>query len=102
MTPDNRDFKWVSIPPVRDPWWKEASRPLLAFVQESNRTINEILEWGKDHRYTGSVVRHMLAFLSFSDLVYYDPVRRIWLPGAEPPPIEEASVVTEIEEEEMS
>ena len=73
-----------AVPPVRNSGWEEITKPLLSLIEENDRTIVEIVNWGREQSHTGSLVRHMLAWLSFTDLVYYVVPERMWRIGAEP------------------
>lgn len=77
-------FKNDDVPKVADPYWKSVTAPLLVFMA-SDHSVDEIVEWGRSQGHTGTRIRHMIAFLSFSDLVHYEPSTRLWKSGAEPP-----------------
>lgn len=75
---DDLDFKRVDVPRVDSPWWAGAAAPLLAYFGGGGRTIDEVVEWGREQGLSGSMVRHMLAWLSFRGLVYHDDVSASW------------------------
>ena len=79
---DDLDFKRVDVPRVDSPWWAGATAPLLAYFGSGGLTIDEVVEWGREQGLSGSMVRHMLAWLSFRGLVYYDDVFARWRTAA--------------------
>jgi len=79
------DFRGnYDVPPVHSSKWRALTLPLLALIESRDRPILEIVAWGKAQGHTGSLVRHMLAWLSFNDLVYYVVPEKVWRVGAEP------------------
>ena len=71
------------VPAVCDPCWSGLSLPLLAFIRKAKAaTIDAIVAWGSEQGRGGTVTRHMLAWLSFQDLVRYDEVKRVWRSGS--------------------
>jgi hypothetical protein len=77
------DFTW-GVPAVRCGGWLAWTAPLLAWVLSKDRTIDEVVVWGKDNRHNGSTIRHMVAWLSFTDKIHYDPLSKSWRQGPEP------------------
>ena len=74
------------VKPTRDPSWAAATAPLLAFVSERCRTIDDVLVWGAAAGHTGAKVRHLVAWLSFYDRIHYDVDKAVWRRGPEPRP----------------
>jgi hypothetical protein len=74
---DSLDFKRLVVPRVDDPWWVEATAPLLAFFKK-DRTIDAVVEWGRRQYISGCLIRHMLAWLSFNHVVRYDDEDKVW------------------------
>lgn len=89
---DDLDFRLANVPPARDPWWVDVTLPLLGFFREGSKTVDEVVAWGKERDHTGSMIRHMLAYLSFMNQVHYDADLRIWSIG--PSPVETDQEVT--------
>ena len=73
-----------NVPPVQSRRWKSATLPLLAFIEKGDRSTAEIITWGRGQKHTDMLTRHMLAWLSYSDLVYYVAPSAVWHVGAEP------------------
>ena len=74
-------------PPVTSPWWREATAPLLEHFRERVRaggsrrlTIDQVVEWGRERGCTGTMTRHLLAWLSFNGFVRYDERWEAWVP----------------------
>ena len=72
------------VPPVESCRWKNLTRPLLEFIEKGDRSIAVIIAWGREQERSGTLTRHMLAWLSFNDLVYYVAPSAAWRAGAEP------------------
>lgn len=77
------DFKRLNVPPTSDPSWIATSAPLLAFFQEGDHTVDEIVIWGRNNGHSGSLIRHLLAYLSFAGQVHYDDGSKVWKVGSE-------------------
>ena len=77
------------VPPVESCRWKNLTRPLLEFIEKGDRSIAVIIAWGREQERSGTLTRHMLAWLSFNDLVYYVAPSAAWRFGAEPAGIAE-------------
>ena len=79
-------YSYSNVPSVDDDEWISVTKPLLDFMARvKNVTIDEVVEWGRENRYGGPRIRHMLAWLSFKDLVHYDYSSGNWRIG--PPPL---------------
>ena len=72
------------VPAVKDPSWQPLTAALLVHILEADRTIDEIVVWGSSQGHTGSLIRHMLAYLSFQGKVHYAPAEAVWRLGPEP------------------
>ena len=82
---DGLDFKKLdNVPPVSDPSWQPLTAALHLYVGEADRSIDEIVAWGRSQGHTGTLIRHMLAWLSFQDNVHYVPSQSLWRVGPEP------------------
>jgi hypothetical protein len=82
---DGLDFKKHDhYPAVHDAGWKPLTEPLLLYVAECARTIDDIVAWGRAQGHTGALIRHMLAWLSFKNIVHYSPRSLRWQRGPEP------------------
>ena len=79
------DFKRLDVPPARSPAWAVVTLPLFALLRERPRTIDEVVAWGREQGHTGALTRHLLAWLSFRDLVHHDADSRTWCVGRDPP-----------------
>jgi hypothetical protein len=79
-----RDF----VSAARDPSWRPLTAPLLAYLKARDRTIDDIVAWGLSQEHTGSLIRHMLAYLSFTGAAHYVPAETVWRYGPEPPVLE--------------
>lgn len=73
-----------SVPMVSDKSWYAVAHPVFDFIFDQDRTIDEIIAWGKSQGMTGTKIRHALAWLSFENQVHYDITRKIWRLGGEP------------------
>jgi len=73
-----------NVPRMADKSWRLQAPPMFEFVFEKDRTIDEILEWGKARGLTGARIRHTLAWLSVENQVHYDTSGKIWRLGPEP------------------
>jgi hypothetical protein len=73
-----------SVPPVSDKSWYAVTPPVFNFILDQDRTIDEIVAWGKSQGMTGTKIRHALAWLSFENQVHYDIPNKIWRLGSEP------------------
>lgn len=81
----NLDFRGnYNVPSVNSFKWEALTLPLLALIESRDRPILDIIAWGKAQGHTGLLVRHMLAWLSFNDLVYYVVPEKVWRIGEEP------------------
>ena len=70
----------IVVPSCESPCWKIITEPLLKFIKDAGgRSMTEILKWGKMLRYPQNFSRHLLAWLSFNDIVFYDEDRKIWV-----------------------
>lgn len=82
MVPRMRDGlsfkKHDSVPPVSDAWWQPLTAALLDYVKSADRTIDDIVIWGSSQKHTGTLIRHMLAWLSFTGAVDYDTKTNLW------------------------
>ena len=78
-----------NVPPVASSRWKILTQPLLELIEKGDRSIAEIIGWGKERNHSGSLTRHMLAWLSYNNLVYYVAPNAVWRVGAEPAGIAE-------------
>ncbi len=82
---DDFDFrKQEFVPPVKDPSWPPLTAALLEYLALAPQTIDEIVIWGRARKHTGSLIRHMLAYLSFTGKVHYVPAEALWRAGPEP------------------
>jgi len=72
------------VPPVSDPSWQLLTAPLLRYCRQHPHTIHEIVDWGRCQSHSGSMIRHMLAWLSFNEKVYYAVSAKTWRVGPEP------------------
>jgi len=66
------------VPPVSDAGWQPLTAALLNYVSEADRSIVDIVAWGRSQGHTGTLIRHMLAWLSFDNKVEYDPKTALW------------------------
>lgn len=76
-----RDFdKGSHIPPVSDESWQVIVRPLQVFMAKDLKgcPIDSIVAWAKQWGYADNKVRHMLAWLSFMKLAFYDESDNLW------------------------
>ena len=93
------------FPPVSDPSWQLLTAPLLRYCRQHPHTIVEIVDWGRCQRFSGSLIRHMLAWLSFTQKVHYNVATKRWRVGAEPAKImdstDEVPTFDENEEESL-
>ena len=77
--------QYEGVPPVADPFWSGQTAGLLAFVTAAEAvTIDGIVAWGEMNGHTGPMIRHMLAWLSFKDLVHYEAGPEVWTLGPTP------------------
>ena len=82
MLRDGLNFKKQdNVPAARDPSWEPLTAPLLRYVQAQPRSIDDIVTWGRSQGHTGSLIRHMLAWLSFNDKVVYNVATSLWRHG---------------------
>lgn len=82
---DGLDFKKLdNVPPAKDASWLPLTADLRLYVLDADRTIDEIVAWGRSQSHTGSLIRHMLAWLSFANEVHYVPTAAVWRAGSEP------------------
>ena len=82
---DGLDFKrYDTVPAVSDPSWPPLTLGLLYHLAEADSTIDNIVVWGASQGHTGALVRHMLAWLSFTGQVHYVPGESVWRCGPEP------------------
>ena len=70
-------FKRFNVPRVSDSWWVDATALLLAFFKKG-RTVDEVVAWGRQQRISDCMIRHMLAWLSFNNVVRYDEEIELW------------------------
>jgi len=70
--------KHDSVPPVSDAGWQPLTAALLDYVKVADRTIDDIVIWGCAQKHTGTLIRHMLAWLSFTGAVDYDTKSNRW------------------------
>jgi hypothetical protein len=79
---------WVrqqdTVPAVRDLSWQPLTLGLLRHLTKGNISIDAVVAWGRSQGHTGALVRHMLAWLSFTGKVHYVPGEAIWRCGPEP------------------
>jgi hypothetical protein len=76
---DGLNFKKQdNVPAARDPSWEPLTAPLLDYISEQRRSVDDIIIWGRAQRHTGSLIRHILAWLSFYDKVVYDIRAALW------------------------
>ena len=73
------------IPSVDHPSWQRTTAALLEFVRLSDRRMEDIVAWGRDHGNGGTLTRHMLAWLSFKGHVHFAADKSIWRAGQQPP-----------------
>lgn len=85
--------KYDNVPPVKDASWKTLSAPLLRYMEAQPKSTVEILSWCRSQGHTGSLSRHLLAYLSFTNVVRYDPSDSLWKAGPEPTLIIPQSIV---------
>jgi len=65
-------YSFCNVPSVEDPEWAIVTKPLIEHVAKVKKlTTDEVVRWGKEHRHSGSMIRHMIAWLSFNDFVHY-------------------------------
>ena len=82
---DGLDFKkYDTVPAVRDLTWQPLTAALLDYVKACDRSIDDIVAWGRSQGHTGALIRHMLAWLSFTGHVHYVPSKIMWQFGPEP------------------
>jgi len=74
---DSLDFKRFNVPRVSDSWWVDATALLLTFFKKG-RTVDEVVAWGRQQRISDCMIRHMLAWLSFNNVVRYDEEIELW------------------------
>lgn len=68
------------VPSCESPRWKVITIPLADTIRDmGGMNMVEMLKWGKARKYTQNFTRHLLAWLSFNDLVEYDVARGIWI-----------------------
>ena len=101
---DSLDFRRFNVPRIDSSWWVGAAAPLRDFFKKGRtvacgaeqprcprslagemgnptgvpRTIDEVVEWGRQQCISGCMIRHMLAWLSFNDVVRYDEKDKMW------------------------
>lgn len=78
------DLGRFDVPSVRSPAWAGATLPLLGYVRDVPRSIDDIVVWGRSNGRSGSTIRHMLAWLSFEGFVHYAVAPKVWKIGEEP------------------
>ena len=84
---DGLDFtKQDSVPAVRDRMWQPLTATLLDYIVAADRPVDDIVAWGRSQGHTGALIRHMLAWLSFTGSVHYVPAEGVWRVGVEPTP----------------
>jgi hypothetical protein len=65
--------------PARDPAWARTTLPLLRHMRARGPvTIDDVVLWGRNMGHTGNGIRHMLAWLSFNDIVFYNEETNLW------------------------
>lgn len=74
---DSLDFKRFNVPRVSNSWWVGATASLRAFFKKS-RTVDEVVAWGRQQCISDCMIRHMLAWLSFNNVVRYDEEIELW------------------------
>jgi hypothetical protein len=68
----------TNIPNVDNPIWEVETAPLLAELSSRSMTIDEVVIWGAARGDNGTVIKHKLAWLSFTNRAAYDPGARRW------------------------
>jgi hypothetical protein len=84
--------RYDNVPAVKDSRWKTLATPLFDHLKDRPRSIVEILSWCHSQGYTGSLSRHLLAYLSFTNVIHYDPAISLWIAGPEPALVEAFSL----------
>jgi hypothetical protein len=76
--------KQDSVPAVSDRSWPPLTLALLRHLAEVDSSIDDIVCWGRSEGHSETLIRHMLAWLSFTNQVFYDPHQKLWRCGPEP------------------
>ena len=71
-----------SIPPANSLFWERVTLDLLRYLS-SPRNMEEIHAWGKEHDYSNSMSKNMIAWLSFTGKIHNDRQTQNWVLGGE-------------------
>ena len=69
----------VAIPRSDDPTWPVRTAALAAFVRQSPRRTDAIVEWCQGHGAGGVLARNLLASLALRGVVRYRDDVRAWV-----------------------
>jgi len=71
-----------SVPPICSPMWAETAPSLRAFLV-SPKSIDEIIEWAARQCISATMIKNMLAWLSFQGQAKYNSESRCWMQGSD-------------------